>query len=154
MSLVIHLQQATDETNTPTAAQLQTWLETAIKQLPSPPKPEQNEITIRIIGIEESSQLNQQFRQKEGPTNVLSFPDIALAGIDSESLGDLAICAELVTQEAQEQQKSVESHWAHLVIHGLLHLIGYDHQVASEAKTMESLEIAILAKLTYPNPYE
>lgn len=113
-----------------------------------------HEICISIVDKNESAQLNEMYRHKKGPTNILSFAYEALPGISQESLGDLVICAELVESEAKAQHKSAESHWTHLTVHGLLHLIGYDHIEEDEAEIMETLEIEILKELGVGNPYE
>ena len=124
------------------------WVETAL-----PPQPEPVELVIRLVGENESQQLNQTYRGKERPTNVLSFPFEAPPQVASPLLGDLVICVPVVAREAQEQGKSLEAHWAHLVIHGLLHLLGYDHQTDGEALQMESRERELLQQLNYPDPY-
>ncbi|NVK22125.1 MAG: rRNA maturation RNase YbeY [Kangiellaceae bacterium] len=119
----------------------------------------QHELTIRIVEPMESQQLNNDYRQKNKPTNVLSFPFeipdgfAQLAGLDKDILGDLVICAAVVEQEAEQQNKPLMSHWAHMVIHGCLHLLGYDHINEQEAQEMESLEIELLAILGIDNPY-
>jgi len=112
------------------------------------------EISIRINDLDEMTTLNATYRQKQGPTNVLSFPSQLPEVVESELLGDIVICAPVVTREAQEQHKSSESHWAHMTVHGVLHLLGFDHIDDDEAEIMEQLEIAILAQLEYPNPYD
>lgn len=111
------------------------------------------EISIRIVDREESRTLNGQYRGKPTPTNILSFPADFPPGVDAPLLGDLAICAPVIEQEAEQQQKPPEAHWAHMVIHGTLHLLGYDHIEAGDAHKMEALEIALLDQLGYPNPY-
>ncbi len=111
------------------------------------------ELTIRIVEPEESARLNQTYRHKSGPTNVLSFPFEAPPGVTLPLLGDLVICAKQVEREAREQQKPIEAHWAHLVIHGTLHLLGYDHVEPRQRERMEALEISIMAGLGYDNPY-
>ena len=110
-------------------------------------------MTIRIVDEPEASQLNTTWRQGNGPTNILSFPFEPPPGVDILLLGDLVICAPLVAKEANEQHKFQNAHWAHLVIHGTLHLLGYDHIAEPQAQIMETIEINILHKLSYSNPY-
>ncbi len=112
------------------------------------------ELTIRIVDEAEISDLNQRYRGKAGATNVLSFPFEAPPGVQLNLLGDLVIAAPLVAAEAQQQDKSEMAHWAHLVVHGSLHLLEYDHQHEAQAEAMESREIRILHQLGYPNPYQ
>lgn len=112
------------------------------------------EVTLRIVDLAESQQLNSDYRNKDKPTNVLSFPFEAPEHIEMPFLGDLVVCAAIVEQEAREQKKPVVNHWAHLCIHGLLHLLGYDHIDETEAQEMEGFETAILAKLKIDDPYK
>ncbi len=117
------------------------------------------EIGIACVDLDESQQLNLQYREKDKPTNVLSFPsDIpeeVLPMLDALPLGDLVICIPVVLQEALEQKKTAQNHFAHLLVHGVLHLLGYDHETSDEdAEEMEGLEIEILAKLNISNPYQ
>jgi probable rRNA maturation factor len=125
------------------------------------------ELTIRIVGAAESRRLNRAWRNKDKPTNVLSFPAASLApganGVPSrlsakefsalQELGDLAICAPVVAREAKEQGKPAQAHWAHMVVHGVLHLLGFDHENDRDADVMEAREMKILAQFGYPNPY-
>jgi len=116
-----------------------------------------SEITIRFVSEEESATLNKQYRDKQGSTNVLSFPfemPAEVAGeIEFNLLGDLIICSEVVTKQASEQQKLELAHWAHIIVHGTLHLLGYDHLTDEAADIMENKEIQILSQLGYPDPY-
>lgn len=117
-----------------------------------PPERRQAELCIRIVDAAESAALNQRYRSKPGSTNVLSFPcDADVDGL--ALLGDLVICAPVVAQEADAQAKSEAAHWAHMVVHGVLHLLGYDHIGDHDAQIMESKERAILAGLGFPDPY-
>lgn len=149
MNLTVELQNATEERELPTASQFQRWAELALARAEC----KECEITIRLVDEKEMSELNESYRKKKGPTNILSFPFEPPAGMELPLIGDLIICAPLVRKEAQEQKKSLEAHWAHLTIHGCLHLLGYDHQKPKEAKTMENLETQLLQKLGLPDPY-
>jgi probable rRNA maturation factor len=114
------------------------------------------ELALRVVGTTESRRLNAHFRGKDRPTNVLSFPAPRLPagpGSGRRPLGDLVICARLLRCEARVQGKSLRAHWAHLVVHGALHLIGYDHERARDARRMERREIAVLRRLGFANPY-
>ncbi|GLP98005.1 endoribonuclease YbeY [Paraferrimonas sedimenticola] len=111
------------------------------------------ELTIRVVESDESQQLNRDYRGKDKPTNVLSFPFEAPPGIELNLLGDLIICAEVVESEANQQNKPLTSHWAHMVVHGCLHLLGFDHIDDNQAEAMEAIEIAVMAELGYNDPY-
>ncbi len=148
MTVAIDLQLACRSSRLPSAEQFQRWAETALKG-----QRDDAELTIRIVDDAESQCLNLTYRGKDQPTNVLSFPFEAPAGIEMDLLGDLVICAAVVAREAGEQQKSLEHHWAHMVIHGILHLLGYDHLSDHQAEEMESLETRLLNQLGIANPY-
>lgn len=110
------------------------------------------QLSVRVVGEAESAQLNAQYRERNYPTNVLSFPaDAVVPGL--RVLGDLAICAAVVQHEASEQGKTVSAHWTHMVVHGVLHLLGFDHIKDDEAERMEALERRIMAELNYDDPY-
>ncbi|MEN9450460.1 MAG: endoribonuclease YbeY [Pseudomonadota bacterium] len=127
---------------------LQRWVNKAlVKQVGS------NEVNIRLVSKKESAELNSTYRHKKGPTNILSFPFEPPPGVSSAFLGDLVICAALVNQQAKQQTKTRLAHWAHLVIHGCLHLVGYDHIHDKDAIKMEAVEIQLLEDLGYENPY-
>ncbi|WAJ70613.1 rRNA maturation RNase YbeY [Catenovulum adriaticum] len=112
------------------------------------------ELSIRIVELAESQQLNHDYRGKDKPTNVLSFPFENPPGIQLPLIGDLVICADVVKQEAKAQNKTETAHWAHMVIHGCLHLLGYDHIEDDEAELMESMEKRILLQLGFDDPYK
>jgi len=125
------------------------WCELALRQ-----RSADSELTIRLVDEAEGRELNHTWRQKDYATNVLSFPaDVPDELLDIPLLGDLVICVPVVAREAAEQGKPLEAHWAHLVIHGCLHLLGYDHIDDAEADEMETLERQLLAELGHPDPY-
>jgi probable rRNA maturation factor len=138
-------------TSLPEEEQLAAWARAALQGAPQP-VPE-GELVLRITDREEIASLNEHFRGKAGPTNVLSFPADLPAGPWAPVLGDVIICKEVVAEEAAAQGKAERAHWAHMVVHGVLHLLGYDHQQAAEAEAMEGLERQILADLGLPDPY-
>jgi probable rRNA maturation factor len=111
------------------------------------------EISLRLVDEAEMSQLNQTWRGRQGPTNVLSFPADLPAELDLPLLGDIVVCVPVVRREAAEQAKPLEAHWAHMLVHGALHLLGYDHVSDDDAEVMEALESRILGTLNYPCPY-
>ncbi len=116
-------------------------------------------VSIRVTDVEEIQQLNYQFRDKNQPTNVLSFPlqlmdETIIGEMNTIPLGDIVLCATVIKQEAQTQGKSIESHWAHMVIHGMLHLQGFDHIELAQAEAMEQIEITLLNQLGFANPYQ
>ncbi len=113
----------------------------------------EGELNLRIINAVESQRLNAQFRGKHKPTNVLSFPAEVPEDFPVALIGDLALCAAVIRREAEEQGKTTDAHWAHMVIHGCLHLLGYDHQDDAEAEEMEARETALLASLGIADPY-
>lgn len=135
----------------PAEADFQHWVEVALQACD--PGREEAQLTIRLVDEAEITELNATYRHKDQPTNVLSFPYEAMPGVDIPLLGDIIICAAVVVQEAAEQGKPLTAHWAHMVIHGTLHLLGYDHIEEDEAEEMEGLEIALLGSLGYANPY-
>ena len=139
---------------TPTLEQFQTWVNAIFQSIDDRIPENVNEVCIRIVDKNESAELNKRFRKKQEPTNILSFPNESDEHIDNHSLGDIAICAELVESESNEQGIPITHHWAHLTIHGVLHLLGYDHIEEKEAIEMENLEIRILKTLKIKNPYQ
>jgi len=134
----------------PTDTMIKSWIAATLKKI-SHTAPVQ--LSIRIVDEQEISGLNKKYRNKNQATNVLSFPYQAFPGVDVSLLGDVVVCAKVVEQEAQQQYKSVEQHWAHMIVHGTLHLLGFDHIDEADAEQMENLEIDILADLGIPNPY-
>ena len=169
MGIKVDVQYASAQTDLPSKKSLTAWVKAVLQSPFAPPplplsenrtrvrpsggKRKTVELTIRIVDATEAQQLNETWRQRSYPTNILSFPYESPPGIEIPLLGDLVICAPVVAREAAEQHKTLEAHWAHLVIHGTLHLLGYDHQEEPQALTMETLEINILNHLGYPNPY-
>ncbi len=151
MSLQLDLQNPEDYANIPPEADLLHWAQAAW------PGDAEAGVVVRIVNEAESQELNRAYRDKDYPTNVLSFPYDAPSIPDEddeiEYLGDLVVCLPVVEREAAEQGKTPTQHWAHLLIHGLLHLQGYDHITDAEAEEMEGLETDILGKLGFPDPY-
>jgi len=125
------------------------WLDAVLKN-----DNQDSEIVIRIVDENEMIQFNEQYRNKKGTTNILSFPFEVPEGVESQLLGDLLVCAPVVEQEAGQQNKKLEQHWAHLIIHGILHLLGYNHIEEMEAEEMEAIEINILSTIGINNPYQ
>ena len=153
MELYVDLQVATEnEHNLPVLADLEKWVASAVKS-GSDTVREEAELTVRFVDSDESQQLNNDYRGKDKPTNVLSFPFQNPPGITLPLLGDLVICKQVVEKEAIEQNKQLKAHWAHMLIHGTLHLLGYDHIIEEEAIEMESLETKLLVELGFPAPY-
>lgn len=151
---IIDLQIASqDQTGLPTEAQFSHWVQKALAMEAQTEDFPETELTIRIVDEAESHELNLTYRGKDKPTNVLSFPFEVPEGIELALLGDLIICRQVVEKEAIEQQKPLEAHWAHLAIHGTLHLLGYDHLTDEEAEKMESLETEIMQALGFADPY-
>ncbi|MBY7731688.1 rRNA maturation RNase YbeY [Vibrio splendidus] len=149
MSIELDLQIAVEnEQGLPTEQDIQLWLDQTIPQFQ-----ENAELTVRIVDTEESHQLNHDYRGKDKPTNVLSFPFEAPPGMELDLLGDLIICRQVVEKEAEEQNKPLLAHWAHMVVHGSLHLLGYDHIEDDEAEEMESLETEIMQTMGFEDPY-
>ncbi|VTX80180.1 rRNA maturation RNase YbeY [uncultured Aggregatibacter sp.] len=147
--MIIDLQIACEqETGLPTAEQIEQWATAAVQ-----PQSDEVEMTVRIVDEAESHALNLNYRGKDRPTNVLSFPFECPDEVELPLLGDLVICRQVVEREAQEQDKPVIAHWAHMVVHGSLHLLGYDHIEDDEAEEMESLETQIMTGLGFADPY-
>lgn len=153
MQAEFEIQRATTSITTPDDNQFQLWI-SAVPAAQDHPLA----LTIRIVDEHEAQCFNRQYRNRDYATNVLSFPAELPEGLPAEirqsQLGDLLICAPVVVREALEQRRREDDHWAHLTVHGILHLLGYDHEQPEEAIVMESLEIEILAKLGISDPYQ
>jgi len=147
----VELQDEAQHPGSPSLEQLQQWADVAINTIPRGIRADVTEFVARIIDRDESARLNKTFRKKDGATNILSFH---YEEADQQSLGDLAICAAVIEDEATNQGKALEAHWAHIFIHGILHLAGYDHINEQDAQEMESLECEILQTLGYADPYQ
>ena len=166
MSINIDLQLASGCSDIPSLIDMQGWLGVLMSELQLVDK----EITVRVVDTAEIQQLNSQFRGKDKATNVLSFPfempsitlpndmdmdmDMDMEQMMPNFLGDIVICAPVVKQEATEQNKLIQDHWAHMLVHGTLHLIGYDHIEEQDANEMEGIEISVLKKLAIDDPYQ
>lgn len=148
MTVTVDLQIAY-EGQVPEHSQFQQWVEIALQEVM-----EDCELSVRLVEDHESAELNSSYRGKTGSTNVLSFPFDSPVPIEPRLLGDLIICVPVVEKEAREQNKQVDHHWAHMVVHGCLHLLGHDHIEDNDAEAMESLEIKILQALDINNPYQ
>ena len=148
MSISIDIQRADTSEEIPSNVSINRWVKSALGNNDDPV-----ELSIRVVAEQESAELNLRYRGKSGATNVLSFPFSAVTPEPLPILGDLVVCAPIVTLEAQQQHKALEAHWAHMIIHGVLHLLGHDHENDHDAQTMEILETEILLGLNYPAPY-
>lgn len=152
--------QVDDNAYVPTEKEITLWANCALNHAKPETKTGNYEVSLCIIDVPTMQELNLQYRQKNKPTNVLSFctnipEDISnKLELADELLGDILICADVVNQEAEDQNKSAIAHWAHMVIHGCLHLLGYDHIEDKEAAIMESIETVLIEDLGYPAPYE
>jgi probable rRNA maturation factor len=159
LKLAVTVQLASSRRGVPHARNLNRWAQAAYdraaraRQLPR--GRDEVALTIRVVGAAESRRLNRTWRNKDKPTNVLSFPGEFSPVMQGEAaeLGDLAICAPVVAREAREQGKPAQAHWAHMVVHGVLHLLGYDHENDRDAHAMEAREVKILAQFGYSDPY-
>ena len=126
------------------------WIETALRVI-SYDKPVQ--VSVCVVSRQEITTLNDKYRNMNKATNVLSFPYESMPGVELPLLGDIVVCAEVVNEEAQQQGKSLQQHWAHMIVHGTLHLLGYDHIRDTDAQQMESIEVKVLSNLEFSNPY-
>jgi len=150
MEVIVDLQLMVEDSQCPDQSQCE---HIVLETLSNAGVTETKECTIRVVDRPESAELNGQYRDKQGATNVLSFPFEAPIEIDIDLLGDLVICAPLVVDEAKQQNKTVEMHWNHLIVHGCLHLLGYDHINDEDADKMEGIERQVMKKLGYSDPY-
>lgn len=155
MTAIVDYQQAfegsTDQVSLlPSENQVTRWADAVLTHL----KTGEQELTVRFVGDDESQMLNRDFRGKDSPTNVLSFPFENPPGVTLNLLGDLIVCVPVIHREAAEQDKRTEDHYAHMIVHGILHLLGYDHIDEVQAEQMESMEIRILSQLGIDDPYQ
>ena len=150
LELIVQNQQ--QDYKLPSTALMQKWAEQALMS------DVDAQVSLQVVDVDESQQLNNEYRGKDKPTNVLSFPmDLPaelIAEMEQLMLGDLVVCAQVVAEESQQQNKTTEAHWAHMLVHGMLHLQGYDHIEDDEAEKMEQQEIEILHQLGFENPYQ
>ena len=150
--LELTIQNQQKEFEIPAENKLMVWAEKALLQ------DEDSQVTLRIVEVDESQALNKEFRGKDKPTNVLSFPmdmpEEFVQALDLKLLGDLVVCADIVAQESEQQNKTTDAHWAHMLTHGMLHLQGYDHINDDDAEEMEALEVKILKQSGFENPYQ
>ncbi len=153
MNVQVDVQQAADETSALSSTDISRWV---ARVLEATGRNAGAELSVRIVNAAEMQQLNNEFRAKDMPTNVLSFPAGDIAGLPVDTvapLGDLVICASVVADEAKAQGKRLDDHWAHMIVHGTLHLLGFDHENDDEAADMEGREIEILRTHGVANPY-
>ena len=151
---VIDVDIVSEHDGIPSAATIQEWVRRTLTTAPQPPGG--MEASVRVVDEAESQALNREYRGHDKPTNVLSFPAGEIAGMPQEAgllLGDIVICAPVVAREAEEQGKEPGHHWAHMLVHGTLHLLGYDHQSEAQATAMEALEREVLGRFGVGNPY-
>ena len=150
MTGVVDIQLADGSTKTPDAQQIRGWVAAVFATLGRSPLT----LTVRVVGEEEMAKLNRRYRGRNQSTNVLSFPIEPLPGMRTDLLGDIVVCGPVVDREAAIQHKSPMGHWAHMVVHGLLHLFGYTHESNQDALAMEALEKSVLGRLGFSDPYQ
>ena len=148
MILQLDTQRILEADGVPSDGAFREWTEAALGE-----RIDRAELVIRIVDDVEIRTLNREYRGMDRPTNVLSFPSDLPPEVESDLLGDLVISGPAVQREAEEQKKPLQAHWAHLVIHGVLHLIGYEHETDRQAQEMETLERSLLEGLGFPDPY-
>ena len=149
MSLTTEIQCRSNNSQVPASEVMSRWADSAFDRVVK----KDAEVTIRIVDEEEGAELNQRYRKRAGATNVLAFDYAQDSFAQNDLLGDVIICAPIVVQEALSQSKSIDAHWAHMVVHGILHLCGYRHKEEKDASKMEQLETEILLELGFPPPY-
>ena len=148
VTVEISINPSSSDDDVPEPALLQAWATAAyLKTIPAI-------ASMLVTTPEEIQQLNKQYRDKDQATNVLSFPMLSPKEVDVCLLGDIALCAAVINREAKQQSKAENAHWAHMVVHGMLHLQGFDHLRNQEAEEMEQLEVKILNQLGFDNPYK
>jgi probable rRNA maturation factor len=155
VTVIADVQVACDDPDIPRAADIQTWINAAIQHSGRQPAGDVD-VAVRIVDADEIQTLNRLYRDKDKSTNVLSFPASGIEGLPQEAgtqLGDIVVCAAVVAAEAAEQGKALQDHWAHMIVHGTLHLLGFDHENEAEAVAMEALEAQILASQNVTDPY-
>ena len=146
--VVVDIQNASEADSVPAENDIHCWVSSALAG-----QRDEAEVSVRIVDREEIQALNAQYRHQNKPTNVLSFPADLPESLGLSLLGDIVVCAPVVQMEAQAQGKTIQAHWAHMLIHGTLHLLGYDHEEENEAQRMEALETDIITALGFPPPY-
>jgi len=144
----IHVECLSSDTAVPATRSLRKWVRAALEG-----RREEAELSVRIVDEDEMRELNSRYRGKDKPTNVLAFPAGLAPELGLPLLGDIVVCAPVVSREALEQNKPARAHWAHMLVHGTLHLLGHDHMRPRQASVMEALEIRILQSLGFPDPY-
>jgi probable rRNA maturation factor len=147
--LRIEVQRISEDPGVPDERQIRDWIAAALRG-----RAGRRELTVRLVDEGESARLNREYRGKEGATNVLSFPLEMPPEAGIPYLGDLVLCVPVVRREAADQGKSLNAHYAHMLVHGSLHLLGYDHRSRQQAREMEAVEVGIMKELGFPNPYE
>jgi len=160
LTVFLNIDQSVDSLYVPAEAQLTAWIEHAIKGAPGIDDSTHYEVSLSIVDEAAIQTLNRNYRSKDKPTNVLSFPSgmPVLHGEDDgaaqQALGDIIVCQPIIAAEAAAQNKPIEHHWAHMMVHSVLHLVGHDHVQSDEADAMEALEVQLLDALAIPNPYQ